>query len=1197
MSTKLDELNFISESGRKYLRFLAQEIAFGSVVLFAGAGLSCNAVARDGKPNRMPRWRELAELLRGHLDQDLQGNTDPLKIADYFETKLGRAALTETVRNAIQDMEHEPGHVHQIITRLNFEEIITTNYDTLLERAFAKQFIDSQVVVDGQDLVAKRCPPRIIKMHGCLKLKSSGLVVTGSDFLAYAEKHPWVQIFVTQTFVQSTVLFIGFGLNDPAFQAINERVLSMLGRDKARLAFSLQHGASKTEVEFWKKRQVQIIDLYSGETEKFDDQVRIQRVLDALLEFQKEQTRWPQRRKREALVLPAASTKSGVQDVVLSALRLLGGVTDDSDLEALRTGGAGRILYLCAERVFADQKSLPDLRSVLRELVLWLKQICRMDDIESPGIQLAPEHWAPIRELTYFLLDFQPREDSENPLDSVLLLNLRVLAALLSLKLMIVAPRLAVEAARLPKDQLPCEERSPSLARRTAADRFLKALDGLSLSCLTTQDMQIRSRLIAMLSFFGRLEDLSTMVTSWGNDGVTAAERDQPTPEEYRLLPLSFYGILKRRRSLYQEAAESLWSRQLVNESPARGWRIESAFRYRYLRRAAPGLEDWMGVRLQGERLARVLGQLELNPEPADTEERNSSFELLATLQEINRGWMFGCPPPGAVERAWEWAEDKSVKGEAAEVPWEALAALTLPIEGGRLFEQRQDLMRDAWRFAGLDARFFVEYLVRRIGDGTFETLAADLVQVEDSPFGCYEYGMAQLVRWLAERIPFERRNGELLEALEEKLLSSRDGSGPSPLARWLCQTRYPEVRSRLLDALLVLRPYTSAAVDRLLRTWVAARLRQPPQSSSLQLSVLDPSPVDLAIEPHEIRILMAHAQARQTAGTQFRNDFLKWLVRWAEQDKLDSLVLVALARQILEILSEERDQSIDWLPLVAEVRPRPGLYQIVEDQLRHGAASPTDLFGHVKTRLGLLPSPQSRTLQEKGVLLKFFTPFAEDFDETMSSFVDISFASEMLGPEARNDAVELLAALLQRAPQDLRERSAENWRTALSRLIQQGAIGRGLSREQIAELAPATRQALQDNLIGRLARDGGSEPPRIVAGLIEQIEEKVGHAVAEPLTDLEQELIRSFQSRDETLSLFSLNAVVRLCQECPDFLERNRTCIHRIRLFVEKRNGYRTPSRFSELLDELRQIEEQPPQQPGIGARAFSKGASGNWR
>jgi hypothetical protein len=367
-------------------------------------------------------------------------------------------------------------------------------------------------------------------------------------------------------------------------------------------------------------------------------------------------------------------------------------------------------------------------------------------------------------------------------------------------------------------------------------------------------------------------------------------------------------------------------------------------------------------------------------------------------------------------------------------------------------------------------------------------------------------------------------------------------------------------------------------AVDAVLHTWVSTQLRQPPQSVSLQLSILDPSPGDLALEPHEIRILLAHAQAPRTAGTPFRNDFLKWLVRWAEQEKLDSLVLATLARQIQEILSAGgRDQSIDWLRLAAEVRLRPRLCQMVEDLLRQAPGSLPSLFAHVKARLRLLPPPQSKQLQEKGVLLKFFRPFADDFDEEMSGFVDVSFASERLGPEARNDAVELLAALLQRAPKELQACAAIDWRAALSRLIRQGAIGRGLSREQIAELDPATRQALQDNLIGRLARDEGSEPPRITAGLIEQIEEKIRLAAAEPLIDLEQELVRGFQSRDEALALFSLNAVGHLCQELPDFLERNRTRIHRTRLLVEKRGGYRQPSRFSELLDELRQIEERP--------------------
>lgn len=1176
-ASNFDGLDFISESGRKYLRQIAQEIAFGSVVLFAGAGLSCNALTRDGGSSRMPRWRDLAERLRERLDQDLQGSTDPLKIADYFETKLRRATLIEAVREAIRDEEHVPGEVHRTITKLDFEEIITTNYDTLLERAFREQFIEPQVVVKGQDLVSKRRPPRIIKMHGCLELNRSGLVVTGSDFLSYAETHPWVQVFVTQMFVQSTVLFLGFGLNDPAFQAINERVLSLLGRDKARLAFSFQHKASKTEVEFWKKRQVQIIDLYSGESTQLDDKARVQKVLNALFEFQREQKRWPRRRNRELLDLPP---KEDAQDqpVALETLRLLAGARSDSELEALQAGGTGRILEICARKAIEKHKSDADVRSVLRELVLLFKRICRMDDIESPGIQMVPLQWAPIRDMTDLLVDFRPQGGPQDPLGGDLALNLRVLAALLSLKLLVMAPHLAVESAKFPSRDWSPEERDPSLARKIAAARFLAALDRVERSCLDTQDMQIRSRLISLSCLFGPLLDLAALVNDWLNE---AANEKPPTPDEYRLLPLSFYKIPEQMASQYQKAAESLWSRQMLNETSAGGWRIESAFRYRYLRRAAPEIQDWTGVRLHGERLARVLGQLELDPGPADSKEKSPSLELLATLQEINRGWMFGCASPDALERAWEWSEDKIGKRKAAEVSWEALIVLTLPIEGKRLFEQRQDLLRQAWNVGNLDTNFLVGYLAQRIVDGSFEAPAAEIGRSGDSPFGCYECGVAHLVRWLGERIPYEQKDSELRKAMEAMLLNPKGQKKQSPLAQWLCKTRQAEVRSCLLDALLALRPHAGPAVHAVLRDWISARLQQPPQSSTLQLSVLDPSPTDLNLEPHEVAILLAHAQAPQVAGTPFRNDLLKWLVHWAEQERLENQVLAGLALQIQEILSEgRRDQSLDWLWLIAEVRQRPRLCQMVGDLIQRAPEGSTGLFTHMKGKLMALPQEKVKPLQDKGVLLKFFGPFAEEFDEEMSKFVEVSFSSDRLGPETRNDAAELLTALLQMAPPELRMRSAASWRAALSRLIQQGAIGRGLSRELLAELDPATRQALQDNLIARLARDEDSEPPQIIADLVEQVAEKIRLAAgSEPLADLEQELIHGAQSRAEALALFSLHAATRLCRELPAFLTRNRARIRRTRLFVERRGGFRKPGRFAELLEELRQIEEGPEQ------------------
>lgn len=1176
--TMIDDLDFIHESGRKYLLQLAQELAFGSVVLFAGAGLSFNAVARDGGRNRMPSWRELADKLRERLDEDLQNNADPLKIADYFETKFGRAALNEAVRDAIQDLEHEPGRIHQCITRLNFEEIITTNYDTLVERTFVAQFVEPQIVVDGHDLVRQRRPPRIIKMHGCLRLNSSGIVVTGSDFLSYAEKHPWVQIFLTQSFIQSTVLFIGFGLNDPAFQAINERVLSMLGRDKSRLAFSLQHGASKTETEYWKKRQVQIIDVSPGSPKENED--RLHRVLHALIEFQRAQTRWPQRRGRGALFAQPVSSNAAMRcsDSVEAMIRetstLFDSLLDEERFAAFRISAVGKMLEECVRRASVRHRMV-GVANILGELATWLREICRLEDIDSPGLLLQPLEWEPIRNLLDLLIDSGLKKIDQRT-DSDLLPNFKVLVAILALKLAIIAPRLALMA----KSE---EERCPISSRRLAIRRFEKALGLLDLDCLGTQDMQVRSRLIALLCFFGPLRMSSDLVSAWTYDGGqgetwTSGEGQQVTPEEYRLLPLSFYGILQQRPHLYQKAAESLWSRQIFMESPVRGWRIESAFRYRYLRQGARQLEDWSGVRLQVERLARVLGQLELDPGlPDNPDNSDPGEELLAVLLEVNRGWMFDCSSPGDLSQAWDAAAVKCEKGRAAEVPWEALIILTLPIEGYRLFKRWQGLLLEAWRAGQLDTQFLAEHLARRIGDGTFERLASNPVSSRvETPMGRYEWGMAHMVRWLAGRIPYEPQNSEILDTLERVLLRPPKEGFPSPFANWLCQTPYPEVRSSLLEALATLHCFAPVSVNAVIRIWISARLRQSPQSSSLQLSVLNPSPLALSVEPHEIRILLAHAQAPRTEGTDFRNDFLKWLVGWTELEIFDSLTLTSLARQILEILAGgEETRNVDWLRLAAEVRGHGRLCKIVEEMLSRERTNTPILFRHIETRLFSLSDDRYKAQrQDKGAILKFLVPFVEDFDDEMSRFVGVSFESELISPESRNDAVTLLAGLLKRAPKEVMERYEETWWRALSRLLLQGAIGRGLFADQIALLLPEVRQALQNSLVFQLERNGAPKPSEITEDIIAQIEEKIRLSGDNLFSDLEEEIVGSIQSQEEARSFYSLQAVLRLSRDLPGFMARNQVRIHRTLTLVEKR-GYRKPSRFAELLDELRKIEE----------------------
>jgi len=97
----------------------------GNVVLFIGAGLSVGA----GLPGWGALIRPLAERI-GYQGDDL------LKVAQYYENRLGRRALISYPRDRLDTTGVKPTENHDLLVRLPVNIVFTTNFDDLLELIF-----------------------------------------------------------------------------------------------------------------------------------------------------------------------------------------------------------------------------------------------------------------------------------------------------------------------------------------------------------------------------------------------------------------------------------------------------------------------------------------------------------------------------------------------------------------------------------------------------------------------------------------------------------------------------------------------------------------------------------------------------------------------------------------------------------------------------------------------------------------------------------------------------------------------------------------------------------------------------------------------------------------------------------------------------------------------------------------------------
>lgn len=231
---------------------------------FVGAGLSTGAGFPDWKdfllgligkaedehnmqPQHVADCRELAE--------------DPAKfltLAEEMKEFLGfdfKAYLEETFMNP----EIGPKQAHELLVALkdnNF--IITTNYDLLIEKAFANrriyqptyQYYESHAV---QRQLYKR-EFFLLKAHGDATSAPEDIVLTVKDYRRLLYQQPGYQSVLQSIFTMYSVIFIGCSLQDPELRLLLNYINAAFPRGGTpHYALLSTDKTSETERERWRK--------------------------------------------------------------------------------------------------------------------------------------------------------------------------------------------------------------------------------------------------------------------------------------------------------------------------------------------------------------------------------------------------------------------------------------------------------------------------------------------------------------------------------------------------------------------------------------------------------------------------------------------------------------------------------------------------------------------------------------------------------------------------------------------------------------------------------------------------------------------------------------------------------------------------------------------------------------------------------
>lgn len=191
---------------------LLQATKSSRLIPFIGAGFS--------RVFKLPTWNELIDDIAGVVGfapeiARLYG--DFLQLAEFLAIRqnglgLLRSRLDKLFNSTSIDISTSPAHL--LLPRLRAPVLYTTNWDTLIERAFDHVGVKHNKIVTVHDFLrADPTLPAIVKFHGDF-IDDQSLVFTESSYFSRLELESPLDIRFRSDILGRTLLFLGYSLSD-----------------------------------------------------------------------------------------------------------------------------------------------------------------------------------------------------------------------------------------------------------------------------------------------------------------------------------------------------------------------------------------------------------------------------------------------------------------------------------------------------------------------------------------------------------------------------------------------------------------------------------------------------------------------------------------------------------------------------------------------------------------------------------------------------------------------------------------------------------------------------------------------------------------------------------------------------------------------------------------------------------------------
>lgn len=237
------------------------------LVFFIGSGMSKNV--------GLPDWGELIDELKKDLNTTEE---DYLKIAQLYFLEFGEYEYIKKVKSFFPSENIVIKNTHSLLVKLFPQNIITTNWDIVIEKAIENEMALYDVVRNDSELINTTSNRKLIKMHGDIEI--GNIIFKEDDYLEYSQKFPLIENYVKSILSTNTVIFFGYSYND-----INLKYITKWIQNSSKVrppAYMIVFKEDKIQEKYFKNHGVSVLNISDKYTFK-DRDLQIESFLNDIL--------------------------------------------------------------------------------------------------------------------------------------------------------------------------------------------------------------------------------------------------------------------------------------------------------------------------------------------------------------------------------------------------------------------------------------------------------------------------------------------------------------------------------------------------------------------------------------------------------------------------------------------------------------------------------------------------------------------------------------------------------------------------------------------------------------------------------------------------------------------------------------------------------------------------------------------------